>query len=236
MPRRAGRTRQCGVERYSTPHCRVRPRCGAALTCAFGAFQAASALLWGSRAAAGSWALRLCGSGDGVGTRARQARVLLDGTRRDAIDRWFHHHLIFVLILILPPYPFSARAHHLGSQHTDRQTVVRQSGPAWVGRSGPAPAAPAGRRRAATWQAAAAVSGPGNSLERQEGRARPSASRAMRRVSRALPEQRGEGCEKLDERRASQAACLSCGPADTPSRYMCTMRTGELGRQTISAG
>eukprot|EP01044_Picomonas_judraskeda_P032585 COSAG03_NODE_12665_length_536_cov_25.491991_1_plen_117_part_10 len=34
------------------------PRCGAALTCAFGAFQAASALLWGSRAAAGSWALR----------------------------------------------------------------------------------------------------------------------------------------------------------------------------------
>ena len=61
--------------------------------------------------------------GDGVGTRARQARVLLDGKRRDAIDRWFHHHLIFVLILILPPYPFSARAHHLGSQHTDRQTV-----------------------------------------------------------------------------------------------------------------
>ena len=25
MPRRAGRTRQCGVERYSTPHCCVRP-------------------------------------------------------------------------------------------------------------------------------------------------------------------------------------------------------------------
>ena len=80
MPRRAGGTRQCGVERYSTPHCCVPPRCGAALTCAFGAFQAASALLWGSRAAAGSWALRLCG-------RWRR-RYACSGAKR-ACCRWY---------------------------------------------------------------------------------------------------------------------------------------------------
>eukprot|EP01046_Picozoa_sp_COSAG06_P045186 COSAG06_NODE_6211_length_3048_cov_1.984062_4_plen_48_part_01 len=33
----------------------------------------------------------------------------------------------------------------------------------------------------------------------------------MSRVSRALREQRDGGCVRLDERRASRAACLSCG-------------------------
>ena len=123
MPRRAGRTRQCGVERYSTPHCCVRPRCGGALSCAWSAPRSFLVLLWGSRAAAGSWALRLCGSGDGVGTRARQARVLLDGTRRDAIDRWFHHHLNLILVFILPPYPFSARAPPRQPAHRQTDSV-----------------------------------------------------------------------------------------------------------------
>eukprot|EP01046_Picozoa_sp_COSAG06_P120940 COSAG06_NODE_68384_length_228_cov_2.861538_1_plen_39_part_01 len=38
---------------------------------------------------------------------------------------------------------------------------------------------------------------------------------------------------RLDERRASRAACLSCGlcaQLTWASRYWCTMRAGELGR------
>eukprot|EP01043_Picozoa_sp_COSAG02_P061534 COSAG02_NODE_8292_length_2629_cov_3.162055_3_plen_80_part_00 len=41
---------------------------------------------------------------------------------------------------------------------------------------------------------------------------------------------------RLDERRASRAACLSCGLCAQlawASRYWCTMRTGELGRRNI---
>ena len=45
----------------------------------------------------------------------------------------------------------------------------------------------------------AAVSSPGNSLERQEGWPRPSWIRAISRVRGSLREQRGEGCEKLEE-------------------------------------
>ena len=44
---------------------------------------------------------------------------------------------------------------------------------------------------------------------------------------------------RLDERHASRAACLSCGlcaQLTWPSRYLCTMRAGELGRRTILAG
>jgi hypothetical protein len=44
---------------------------------------------------------------------------------------------------------------------------------------------------------------------------------------------------RLDERRASRAACLSCGLCARlawASRYLRTMRTGELGRRKILAG
>eukprot|EP01046_Picozoa_sp_COSAG06_P001863 COSAG06_NODE_62_length_27058_cov_17.867725_20_plen_85_part_00 len=44
---------------------------------------------------------------------------------------------------------------------------------------------------------------------------------------------------RLDERRASRAACLSCGlcaQLTWASRYLCTMRAGELGRRKITAG
>eukprot|EP01046_Picozoa_sp_COSAG06_P007257 COSAG06_NODE_352_length_16924_cov_168.566615_5_plen_101_part_00 len=44
---------------------------------------------------------------------------------------------------------------------------------------------------------------------------------------------------RLDERRASRAACLSCGlcaQLTWASRYLCTMRAGELGRRTIWRG
>jgi hypothetical protein len=44
---------------------------------------------------------------------------------------------------------------------------------------------------------------------------------------------------RLDERHASRAACLSCGlcaQLTWASRYLCTMRTSELGRRKILAG
>jgi hypothetical protein len=47
------------------------------------------------------------------------------------------------------------------------------------------------------------------------------------------------GCVRLDERRASRAACLSyglCAQLTWASRYVSTMRTGELGRRKILAG
>jgi hypothetical protein len=42
---------------------------------------------------------------------------------------------------------------------------------------------------------------------------------------------------RLDERRASRVACLSyglCAQLTRASRYLCTMRTGELGRRKIT--
>ena len=59
---------------------------------------------------------------------------------------------------------------------------------------------------------------------------------AMSRVSKALREQRCGGCARLDERRASRAACLPCGlraQLAWASRYLCTMRAGELGRRDV---
>ena len=52
-------------------------------------------------------------------------RVLLRPSmvERVAIDRWFHHHLIVILIPMR-----SLLAHHLGGQHTDRQTVCVSAG------------------------------------------------------------------------------------------------------------
>ena len=89
------------------------------------------------------------------------------------------------------------------------------------------------QRQAARWQVRAAVSDP-NCSRPAPGRPSGSGSAgAMSRVSRALREQRGGGCVRLDERRASRAACLSCGlcaQLTWPSRYWCTMRAGELGR------
>ena len=121
MPRRAGRTRQCGVERYSTPHCRVRPRCGAALTCAFGAFQAASALLWGSRAAAGSWALRLCGrwrrSRHACSASARAARWYATGRDRPVVPPPSY----------LRPHPHPSSLSVLCSRAPPRQPAHRQT-------------------------------------------------------------------------------------------------------------
>jgi hypothetical protein len=41
---------------------------------------------------------------------------------------------------------------------------------------------------------------------------------------------------RLGERCASRAACLSCSlcaQLTWPSRYLCTMRAGELGRRNI---
>ena len=121
MPRRAGGTRQCGVERYSTPHCCVPPRCGAALTCAFGAFQAASALLWGSRAAAGSWALRLCGrwrrSRHACSASARAARWYATGRDRPVVPPPSY----------LRPHPHPSSLSVLCSRAPPRQPAHRQT-------------------------------------------------------------------------------------------------------------
>ena len=98
-------------------------------------------------------------------------------------------------------------------------------------------AAVAGSPQAARWQVRAAVSDP-NCSRPAPGRPSGSGSAgAMSRVSRALREQRGGGCVRLDERHASRAACLSCGLCDQltwASRYLCTMRAGELGRRKIT--
>ena len=79
------------------------------------------------------------------------------------------------------------------------QSTVRESVGSAAGRSSPARAALAARRRAATWHAAGAVSDPNNSLERQEGWRRPCWGRAISRVRGSLREQRGEGCLALCE-------------------------------------
>jgi hypothetical protein len=117
------------------------------------------------------------------------------------------------------------------------------AGPEQTGLADRAPAAgsaaAAGSPQAARWQVRVAVSDP-NCSRPAPGRPSGSGSAgAMSRVSRALREQRGGGCVRLDERHASRAACLSCGlcaQLTWPSRYLCTMRAGELGRRTILAG
>ena len=115
------------------------------------------------------------------------------------------------------------------------------AGPEQTGLADRAPAArsaaAAGSPQAARWQVRAAVSDP-NCSRPAPGRPSGSGSAgAMSRVSRALREQRGGGCVRLDERRASRAACLSCGlcaQLTWASRYLCTMRAGELGRRKIT--
>jgi hypothetical protein len=117
------------------------------------------------------------------------------------------------------------------------------AGPEQTGLADRAPAAgsaaAAGSPQAARWQVRVAVSDP-NCSRPAPGRPSGSGSAgAMSRVGGALREQRGGGCVRLGERCASRAACLSCGlcaQLTWPSRYLCTMRAGELGRRTILAG
>ena len=66
-------------------------------------------------------------------------------------------------------------------------------------RSGPVPAAPEARRRAATWQAKRAVLDPDSSLARREGWPRPSWVRVISAVRGSLREQRGGSCLTLCE-------------------------------------
>ena len=95
---------------------------------------------------------------------------------------------------------------------------------------------PAGSPQAARRHVRAAVSDLDCSLPAPRRPSGSGSAGAMSRVGGALREQRGGGCVRLDERRASRAACLSCGlcaQLTWASRYLCTMRAGELGRRTI---
>ena len=138
-----------------------------------------------------------------------------------------------------PPAPPNAPKSCRTDQGPNRDAPAA-AGPEQTGLADRAPAArsaaAAGSPQAARWQVHAAVSDP-NCSRPAPGRPSGSGSAgAMSRVSRALREQRGGGCVRLDERRASRAACLSCGlcaQLTWASRYLCTMRAGELGRRTI---
>ena len=138
-----------------------------------------------------------------------------------------------------PPAPPNAPKSCRTDQGPNRDAPAA-AGPEQTGLADRAPAArsaaAAGSPLAARWQVQAAVSDP-NCSRLAPGRPSGSGSAgAMSRVSRALREQRGGGCVRLDERRASWAACLSCGLCAQlawASRYWCTMRTGELGRRNI---
>ena len=138
-----------------------------------------------------------------------------------------------------PPAPPNAPKSCRTDQGPNRDAPAA-AGPEQTGLADRAPAArsaaAAGSPQAARWQVRAAVSDP-NCSRPAPGRPSGSGSAgAMSRVSRALREQRGGGCVRLDERRASRAACLSCGLCAQlawASRYWCTMRTGELGRRKI---
>ena len=101
-------------------------------------------------------------------------------------------------------YPETAVGVHRISRPIRRHAF--QSVGSAAGRSSPARAALAARRRAATWHAAGAVSDPNNSLERQEGWRRPCWGRAISRVRGSLREQRGEGCLELCELHVSCVA------------------------------
>ena len=139
-----------------------------------------------------------------------------------------------------PPAPPNAPKSCRTDQGPNRDAPAA-AGPEQTGLADRAPAArsaaAAGSPQAARWQVRAAVSDP-NCSRPAPGRPSGSGSAgAMSRVSRALREQRGGGCVRLDERRASRAACLSCGLCAQlawASRYWCTMRTGELGRRKIT--
>ena len=96
---------------------------------------------------------------------------------------------------------------------------------------------PAGSPQAARRHVRAAVSDLDCSLPAPRRPSGSGSAGAMSRVGGALREQRGGGCVRLDERRASRAACLSCGlcaQLTWASRYFCTMRAGELGRRKIT--
>ena len=113
-----------------------------------------------------------------------------------------------------PPAPPNAPKSCRTDQGPNRDAPAA-AGPEQTGLADRAPAArsaaAAGSPQAARWQVRAAVSDP-NCSRPAPGRPSGSGSAgAMSRVSRALREQRGGGCVRLDERRASRAACLSCG-------------------------
>ena len=113
-----------------------------------------------------------------------------------------------------PPAPPNTPESCRTEQSSNRDKTAA-AGPEQTGLAGRAPAArsaaAAGSPQAARWQVRAAVSDP-NCSRPAPGRPSGSGSAgAMSRVSRALREQRGGGCVRLDERRASWAACLSCG-------------------------
>ena len=124
-----------------------------------------------------------------------------------------------------PPAPPNAPKSCRTDQGPNRDAPAA-AGPEQTGLADRAPAARsaavAGSPQAARWQVRAAVSDP-NCSRPAPGRPSGSGSAgAMSRVSRALREQRGGGCVRLDERRASWAACLSCGlcaQLTWPSRY-----------------
>ena len=79
----------------------------------------------------------------------------------------------------------------------------------------------------------AAVSSPGNSLERQEGWPRPSWIRAISRVRGSLREQRGEGCEKLEEPMLVRARSRKIKVRAPGTGQRCTQLTHLTGRSHL---
>ena len=141
-----------------------------------------------------------------------------------------------------PPAPPNTPKSCRTDQGPNRDAAAA-AGPEQTGLADRAPAAgsaaAAGSPQAARWQVRAAVSDPDCSWPAPGRPSGSGAAGAMSRVGEALREQRGGGCVRLDERRASRAACLSCGlcaQLTWASRYLCTMRAGELGRRKILAG
>ena len=124
-----------------------------------------------------------------------------------------------------PPAPPNTPKSCRTDQGPNRDAAAA-AGPEQTGLADRAPAArsaaAAGSPLAARWQVRAAVSDPDCSWPAPGRPSGSGAAGAMSRVGEALREQRGGGCVRLDERRASRAACLSCGlcaQLTWPSRY-----------------
>ena len=146
------------------------------------------------------------------------AEGLRNGRNSKPVDHSnLHHKMRFCsrpMPRAAPPAPPNAPKSCRTDQGPNRDAPAA-AGPEQTGLADRAPAArsaaAAGSPQAARWQVRAAVSDP-NCSRPAPGRPSGSGSAgAMSRVSRALREQRDGGCVRLDERRASRAACLSCG-------------------------
>ena len=143
-----------------------------------------------------------------------------------------------------PPAPQNAPKSCRTDQGPNRDAPAA-AGPEQTGLADRAPAAgsaaAAGSPQAARWQVQAAVSDPDCSRPAPGRPSESGSAGAISRVSRALREQRGGGCVRLDERRASRAACLSCScglcaQLTWASRYLCTREPASWAGGTFGAG